>query len=231
MTTMRFTALTATAALILTIAAVGLLAEDETDLMPEVREVVIRVESWPIWQHAELTTALRRSFDQRMLTPKRKWVSEFADLAGEAGVARVLHRGLYEKDTLVRGGGAYFSFTSRSNDYNQGPDISLEQGKFSSGFYGGCFGYVVELPSADLRKVGADAVPEWMRERAAVMFEHRRRAERPEARVGAVYAVRSVREDEADTLAVFQVLDLDEDGATFAWRILERYPAWSRRNR
>ena len=36
-------------------------------------------------------------------------------------------------------------------------------------------------------------------------------------------------ESAADTLAVIRVLELDEDGVTFAWRVLQRNPVWSRR--
>jgi hypothetical protein len=204
----------------------GLLAQDEEDLVAEVRQVVERVGGWPVWQHAELNRALRRSFDKRMLTPERKYVAEYS---GVANVARILPRGRWERDTMVRGGGAYFSFSSGSNDYDKGPDIDFSQGEFSSGFYGGCFGHVVKLDGADLRTVRAENLPSWMRKSAQWLYEHRRGKTRARAEEGAVYAVRSVREDEADTLAVFRVLEMDDDGATFAWRVLERYPVWSRR--
>lgn len=222
-------ALSAAGLMILAFAGTGLMAEDREDVDAEVRQVVKQVEGWPLWQHAELTTALRRSLDHRLLTPKRKWLAKYSDLAGDAGVARIIHRGRYDKETWVRSGGAYFSFTSKTNDYNQGPDVSLSGMEFSSGFYGGSFGHVVELAGSDLRTVRTDAVPEWMRESAEDLFKERRRRTTAKARVGSIYAVRAVREDSADTLAVLKVLEMDEDGATFAWRVLERYPVWSRR--
>ena len=103
--------------------------------------------------------------------------------------------------------------------------------QFSSGFAGGDFGHVVELEQTDLRKVQATDAPEWMRESAAVLHGKRRRKARARAKVGTIYAVRAIREGRADVLAVLKVLDIDEDGATFAWRVLERYPVWSRPRR
>ena len=158
---------------------------------------------------------------------------------------------------MARGGGAYFSFTSRTNNYDQGPDLGLEQKTFSSGFYGGCFGFVAKLEAGDLLTLTTADVPELLRKPAEELSQARRgRAGRPgragtpggvirggqggagggietlprrsPAVVGALYAVRSVREGKADTLAAFTVIRIDEDGATIAWRILERYPVWSR---
>ena len=68
-----------------------------------------------------------------------------------------------------------------------------------------------------------------MLEPGAKLFDERRRRACAKAKAGAVYAVRSVHEGESDTLAVMKVLEIDEDGATFVWRILKRFEVWSRR--
>ena len=105
---MSRTAIILLTAALLTVTFYGanLLAEDEENIAPEVKTVVEQVERWPLWQHAELTTALRKKLDERLLTPGRKWLAQYDDLNGAAGVARILHRGRYRQETGVRSGGA-----------------------------------------------------------------------------------------------------------------------------
>ncbi len=84
-----------------------------------------------------------------LLTPSKSIVSEYSDLLSRkdlepAGINRILERGKFDQLDGVegyRGGGAYFSFTTRTNDYNQRPDLEFQHGAFSSGFYGGQLGH------------------------------------------------------------------------------------------
>jgi hypothetical protein len=207
-------------------------AREGEELAPPVKALVDQAGGLPVWQHAQLIQTLRGRLDDRLLTPSPRDTGPYAGLIGgkEAGVNRILHRGRYEGDTKVRGGGAYFSFTSRTNDYDKGPDIALEQKRLSSGFYGGCFGFVVKLDSStNVLSTQLAQVPAWLLQDPEKI--QRRRRDRPEAVVGGVYIVRSVRERKADTLAVIEILSMDDDGATFAWRILKRNPIWSRPRR
>ena len=106
---------------------------------PEMTRVIQQVERMPLEEHAALVDRLRSALDGRLLTPDAELLQRYGELKGrdDAGVARLITRGLFDKRTRVRGGGAYFSFVTQSNDYNKTPDIELQNGKFRSGFAGG----------------------------------------------------------------------------------------------
>lgn len=53
---------------------------------------------------------------------------------------------------------------------------------------------------------------------------HRRNLRCPQAIDGHVYLVRTMSSDEFDVLAALQVLHVDDEGCTFAWRLLESWP-------
>jgi hypothetical protein len=178
---------------------------------------------------AELLAELRAELDAELLTPDPELLLEHAALAQTEGVRfnRLLNRGLFDGVTLVRGGGAYFSFTSLTNDYNQGPDLELQGWSFSSGFAGGNWGHVVRLDAQSLLEVGLEDVP------AELQAEEPppRSRKRPEVvEVGSVHAVRSIRLGESDLLVALEVLQRDENGVTFAWKMLAEFavPEYSR---
>ena len=121
---------------------------------------------------------------------------------------------------IGRGGGAYFSFTTRTNDYNKEPDLSLEQWRFLSGFYGGNRGYVIKLGAESIAEVSLDDVPkEFLAQDPKTLGQETREP----AEAGGLYAVRSIRWDESDLLAALQVLERDENGLTFAWKVLKHF--------
>ena len=200
---------------------------------PEMTRVVASANAMPLEDHAALVDRLRSAFDKRLLTPSAEVLASFSDLVGrsDAGVARVITRGLFDGRTRVRGGGAYFSFVTGSNDYNKHPDIELQQGKFSSGFVGSDHGEFALLDARSVRNVSESDVPARLRgdpyalydgirtDRSSAALERRR----PDARLGQVYAVRSVHWGTHDTLGTFEVVDLDDRGVTIAWRRLRIY--------
>ncbi len=171
---------------------------------------------------------IRPVFTEKLLVPQSPIPAPYEYFldASDTGMNRILERGLFEGLLVPRGGGAYFSFSSGTNDYNQSPDIELQNGKFSSGFYGGNFGVVKLVPERSvvdftLKEVSAD-----LRDASPKKLYHDVRAsrvERPEARAGSLYVVRSVLWDESDLLAAFEVVEKDEYGATIVWRILKTF--------
>jgi hypothetical protein len=192
---------------------------------PAVKQLAEQADGLKIDDEIALMKRIQRSLDTRLLTPQEEAWRGFEDLRGrtDAGLARILHRGLFEGMVSPRGGGCYWSFTKRSNNYNDWPQIELQQGKFSSGFYGSNFGYVVRLESAKLLTIREEDVSEELRLPADQMRERRSGRDNPKAEAGGVYVVRAVMDDECDVLAVFQVVALDSYGATIAWRVLKTY--------
>lgn len=94
----------------------------------------------------------------RALTPEADVVAQFAWLTQfpDAGVARVLDRERFGHDVdlpWLDGGGAFFSFTQRTHDYQRHPQIALRKGtrEFSSGFYGYAEGLVIDLGEIDFQ--------------------------------------------------------------------------------
>lgn len=140
-----------------------------------------------------------------------------------SGHNRIITRGLLDGMTIGRGGGAYFSFETGLNDYNQGPDLELQGGEFQSGFYGGCVGAVHRLEGVSFAEVSVMHVPEDLRDARGLTREASRNYPDPRCKVGEVYVVRSDRAEEYDVLAAFRVTEVDAYGAFFDWRVLKVY--------
>ncbi|MAG58751.1 MAG: hypothetical protein CMJ83_20880 [Planctomycetes bacterium] len=193
--------------------------------------IVTKVKKMDIVDHGDVVIRLRKQLDERLLTPKKKW-QQYKPDGDEAGINRILHRGRWERQTYVRGGGAYFSFETRSNDYDDRPDIELQDNSLTSGFAGGDFGVVMALPQ--IRRLGdakLDGLPELITVADPKVLKQKLRAVRladAQTELGRVYAVRSVRWGESDRIAVVQILGMDEDGITFSWRVLEKKPTPAR---
>ena len=169
------------------------------------------------------------------------------------GLARIAERGRWDALLPIDGGGAYWSFTQRSNDYKKEAQIELQQGRFTSGFAGRDRGYVLDLGTMPLEEVSLrssfPSLDERGREAAAFLLDlspvpmaanrtdleisqvdNARAGELglsygAQATIGHSYLVRSVQTDKQDVLAAFQVLARDEGGLTLAWKILRQQPA------
>jgi hypothetical protein len=163
-----------------------------------------------------------------------------------SGTARVLRRELAEfawSNALgVRGGGAYFSFATKSHSYDDHPDLSLQEQQFSSGFYGGCVGLVMALGDVPLASLGAQP-PATLRAEQHAAWNHmwqasgepgvepawRERADKlglashEQARKGRTYLLRRTGQDEHDLLVAFRSLASDEHGHTIAYRVLHTF--------
>lgn len=204
-------------ALVLVGCAVTESAEQVEDPTPE-----RYLEGLSLEERIALVEELRIGFSRDLLTPAPELLEQHPDLAEAEGVHinRILNRGVFDGVTLERGGGAYFSFTSFTNDYNQDPDLELQQWYFTSGFAGGDWGHVVRLEAGSLEEVALDDLPAELR---ADVPPPRARGSREEVQVGAVYAVRSIRLDQSDLLVALEVLQRDEYGVTFAWRPLAEF--------
>ncbi|MEZ5964736.1 MAG: RNA polymerase sigma factor [Planctomycetota bacterium] len=192
---------------------------------------------------------------RRMLTAEPNDVGvELAALRGlePFGATRILRADAFEytqnEPLGVRGGGAYYSFSSGSHVYGDGSDLSLANRALASGFAGDDRGWVMDLGDVALARV--DAVPPVAldaRARDAYLhlwapattrhgeFEpaYLQRAqalglERSQpARVGATYLLRSVVERDHDVLVAFRSVAADATGHTLVWRILRTFDTFA----
>src|SRR5215204_3381547 len=85
----------------------------------------------------------------------RKAYAEFL-ARPDTGLVRLLPREKWDDKLSMRGGGSYYSFTLRSNEYGRSTDIGLEQGRFMVGFAGADFGFITDLGDVPLENVSAE---------------------------------------------------------------------------
>ncbi len=91
----------------------------------------------------------------------------------DTGYGRILESGRFEGVVSMRGGGAYYSFATKSNSYDREPDLCLAQGQLSSGFYGGSSGFVVNLGGVDFEDLCTteSRAPAFLQEKERTVWE------------------------------------------------------------
>ena len=164
-------------------------------------------------------------------------------LAAKMGVSviRLLPREKYDHVLAINGGGAYYSFFLRSQEYGRGSDIGLEQGKLSVGFGGLDYGFIYDLGETPLSEVGTD-----MRE-ALFLITYKPPVNEPAIRseqrksheynadgliykshlpsiVGHTYFLRSISYHNSDLLVAFNIIRKDSDGSLIIfWKTIENF--------
>ena len=156
-------------------------------------------------------------------------------------VFRLLPRGKYrDLFSSVRGDGAYYSFVNQSHSYNDTPQIELQQGNLSVGFYGASYGFIADLGeiplgAIDKKTKGVELLVNYSppTEEAEARSEKRRRGleddgisykESIPAAVGHSYVLRAVSFDEADALVAFKIHRKDADGSLIIfWKLIEQF--------
>ncbi|HEY7182885.1 MAG TPA: hypothetical protein VIC84_15755 [Blastocatellia bacterium] len=160
----------------------------------------------------------------------------------DTGIFRLAPREKYDGKLSIRGGGAYYSFTRLTHEYDYGSDIELSQGNFSVGFAGLDFGFLViiddtPLDSVTLEHPGlkfllsfvpASVEPEIREQQRSSSygieangFTYRRSAA---ALVNTTYALRSIDYSGADILVAFRVVRRDADGSMIlTWKKLKSF--------
>lgn len=162
------------------------------------------------------------------------------------GLIRLLPREKFDtaSDTAIvlRGGGAYYSFTRLTHEYGYGSDIELQRDEFQVGFAGMDFGFLTNLGDIPLESVHEE-VP------AVTLFAaYKAPREEPQARaecrrfglgteieglpvkshvpvkLNATYLLRSIGYRESDVLVAFRVVRIDSDGSvTILWKLLQKF--------
>lgn len=162
----------------------------------------------------------------------------------DTGLMRLLPREDYDGKIVssVRGGGAYYSFTERSNEYGWS-DISLEQGYLKTGFAGANYGMLTMLGDVPLENVSLETIA------ASLVAVHQAAANEPLARIeqrrwsdgttvdgtafkdrlplkaNSTYLLRAILYSSHDCLVAFRVVRIDSDGsAIILWKLLKNYP-------
>jgi hypothetical protein len=143
---------------------------------------------------------------------------------------------------IVRGGGAYYSFTRKTNEYGYGADLLLERGRLSVGFYGTDYGLLTELGDLPLEKLALETPA------AALFAAYKPPIDEPlirkeAARIGqgaeleglpvrsnvplkanSTYLLRSIHYSDSDVLVAFRVVRIDTDGsAIILWKLLTKF--------
>jgi hypothetical protein len=191
---------------------------------------------------------IRSAMEDALVIPDRFKREQSALLAMPGtGLARILHRGRFPILGEPREGGAYYSFATKSNSYNDEPDLGLEMGNYKSGFYGGTEGFVWDIGAADLTAID----PTFVTMPSTIQSADRKKWEffvrdakttasgsdpeirklayelkiesRASAVTGRTYLLRAVMPGEHDHVVAFTTLETDDDGHTLAWRILKSW--------
>ena len=212
----------------------------ERDDKVSVKKIVQDAKSLPLQEYMEVIAALRLSALDRLLEVDPKLKEKWSQFASEKdqGLNKLINRGVVEFSAPIRGGGAYFSFVTKSNSYDKSPQLGMQDFNFSSGFYGGSDGVVIRLAESDIKDVDLENCPKELtydyerplselsrlqRKARTDAFDRGGYTDRTTARVNRVFAVRWASIGEADTLAAFQVVAQDKWTVTIAWKVLKHF--------
>lgn len=185
-----------------------------------------------------------------LIAPAQEDLDQYADFLKDptTGLARLFPRGSgnERRPLLVNGGGAYYQFKGRTNEYGFGSDVEYStrnSPRFSVG--SADFGFFAQIGKFDIRRLDernpvigfALSYPSpngrtkyaWRAERrkwsggvanGGITFK-----DQTEAVVGMSYVIRSVNESYYDIVAIFQVVRRDPtDGSLIiAWKLLKEF--------
>ena len=156
-------------------------------------------------------------------------------------VFRLMPRERYDRKLTVQGGGAYYSFTTKSHDYQKIAQISLDQNYLSVGFAGADYGFIADLGNIALGAVSTETTG------VTFLANYKPPTKEPEIRVEQrkafnyeaenftytsrlpvsfekTYALRAISFDRADVLVAFKIHRKDTDGSLIIfWKLLENF--------
>jgi len=187
--------------------------------------------------------------EKALLLPSEKDRATYANFLQrpDTGLIRLLPREIYDSKGFarmtLRGGGAYYSFKDRTNEYVSSSDISLEQGNLLTGFAGANYGLLADLGDVPLETVSLETAAartlaqytpapdephariEQRRMSEGTIINGVRYKDRQPFRLNSTYVLRSVNYRASDTLVAFRVVRIDSDqSALILWKLLKQYP-------
>jgi hypothetical protein len=155
---------------------------------------------------------------------------------------RLNPREIYGRIAVPQEGGAFYSFSTGSHDYQKTSQLLLEQNYLSTGFAGADYGLIGELgdiPLSDvdeknpeiafLMQYGApgnilDARVEQRKSRELIVGDLSFHS-RVKALIGRTYVLRAISFDQADILVAFRTIRKDTDGSVIIfWKTLAEFP-------
>jgi hypothetical protein len=161
----------------------------------------------------------------------------------DTGLIRLLPRETNQNKLSINGGGAYYSFSRLTHEYGYGSDISLEQGRFSVGFAGAAFGFLLSLGNTSIESVDSEnpglnflldftpplqepkARKQQQRANAGFSIDEHFYINRLEVKENTTYALRSIDYGHSDLLIALRVVRKDVDGSLIiAWKLLKKFP-------
>ncbi|HEY8561231.1 MAG TPA: hypothetical protein VIL74_12720 [Pyrinomonadaceae bacterium] len=168
--------------------------------------------------------------------------AEDFERAGKEGfeVFRLMPRERYDRKRAVHGG-AYYSFTNRSHDYQKIAQISLEDDYLSVGFAGADYGFFSDLGNVPLAEVSTDTGGiEFLLNYKPPTSESAARAEQKKSHnyetenatfarrvpvsLDFTFALRAISFDRADVLVAFRIHRRDKDGSLIVfWKPLKNF--------
>jgi hypothetical protein len=156
-------------------------------------------------------------------------------------VFRLMPRERYDRKLTVQGGGAYYSFTTKSHDYQKIAQIGLEQNYLQVGFAGANYGFLADLGDIPLATVTTETAelnflvsyqpptkePE-VRAEQRKSFKYETENATYQSRVpaspGHVYVLRAISFDDADVLVAFKIHRKETDGSLIIfWNLLKNF--------
>ena len=194
------------------------------------------------------------ALEKQFLAPSDEDKSAYAEFlrSPDTGLIRLLPREKFDSNSrpentkmlsTIRGGGAYYSFSRLTHDYNVGCDIELAQGTLLTGFAGADYGLLTTLGDVPLENVSLEtgaarilaayspapdephARSEQRRTSEGVTIDGVSYTRRLPLRLNSTYVLRSVVYDQSDTVVAFRVVRIDNDGsAIILWKLLKKYP-------
>jgi hypothetical protein len=182
--------------------------------------------------------------EQAFIAPKPSDFAAYPDYRGkeDRGIIRLLPREKYEDKLSIRGGGAYFSFSSLDHNYANDTDIGFERKSLQVGFSGCNFGYFTNIGTLDLNQIN-DTTPGLKflttlkpgRGEPAIRLQQSRWEVQADGmlftrtiqkiKTGQTYLLRSINFGQSDVLVAFKILRFDTDGSLIlAWKQLRSFP-------
>jgi hypothetical protein len=180
-----------------------------------------------------------KELEQEIILPDEKDVKQ-AEQEGFS-VFRILPREKYDRKLSIQGGGSYYSFTTKSHDYQKIPEISLEQNNLKVGFGGANYGLIADLGETPLTAIGKETGE------VNFLINYKPPTDEPEVRaeqrrtwnyevdgflykshmpavVGHSYVLRAISFDAADVLVAFKIHRKDADGSLIIfWKAIQQF--------
>jgi hypothetical protein len=186
--------------------------------------------------------------ERAYLAPSEEDQARYAEFLRQrnTGLIRLLPRETVDSSNSalnLRGGGAYYSFKERTNEYVNSSDLSLEQGQFSTGFAGANYGLLARLGDVPLESVSIETgAAHFLAQQTPAPDEPKARVEQHKSAEGTIidgitykgrvpmqlnntYVLRAVNYYASDSLVAFRVVRVDnDDSVIILWKVLQKYP-------